>query len=72
MRALSYVILAPNPHNRQPWVVDLSQSDQIVIWRDKEKNLPETDPLDRQLTIGMACFLEQLKIAASQTGHCVL
>ena len=24
MRALSYAILAPNPHNRQPWMVDLS------------------------------------------------
>ena len=22
-RALSYAILAPNPHNRQPWLVDL-------------------------------------------------
>ena len=22
MRALSYAILAPNPHNRQPWLVD--------------------------------------------------
>ena len=23
MRALSYAILAPNPHNRQPWLVQL-------------------------------------------------
>ena len=68
-RALSYAILAPNPHNRQPWVVDLSVADQVTVWRDKEKNLPETDPFDRQLTIGMGCFLEQMAIAASQTGH---
>ncbi|MEO1612027.1 MAG: twin-arginine translocation signal domain-containing protein, partial [Pseudomonadota bacterium] len=53
MRALSYAILAPNPHNRQPWMVDLSVADQVTIWRDKAKNLPETDPFDRQLTIGM-------------------
>ena len=26
-RALSYAILAPNPHNRQPWLADLSQKD---------------------------------------------
>lgn len=71
MRALSYAILAPNPHNRQPWIVDLSIPDQIAIWRDKEKNLPETDPFDRQLTIGMGCFLEQLTVAASQTNHIV-
>ena len=58
-RALSYAILAPNPHNRQPWLVDLSSENLVVIWRDKEKNLPETDPFDRQLTIGMGGFLEQ-------------
>ena len=45
--------------------------DQVTIWRDKEKNLPETDPFDRQLTIGMGCFLEQMAIAASETGHTV-
>ena len=72
MRSLSYAILAPNPHNRQPWMVDLSIPNQITIWRDKSKNLPHTDPFDRQLTIGMGCFLEQLTIAASQTGDVVV
>lgn len=69
MRALSYAILAPNPHNRQPWMVDLAKEGEIAIWRDKAKDLPETDPHDRQLTIGMGCFMELLAIAASQTGH---
>lgn len=68
-QALSYAILAPNPHNRQPWLVDLDVDNQITIWRDPDKNLPETDPFDRQLTIGMGCFIEQLSIAASATGH---
>lgn len=71
MQALSYAILAPNPHNRQPWEVDLSAPDQVAIHRDKTRNLPATDPFDRQLTIGMGCFLEQLAIAASATGHAV-
>ncbi len=69
--ALSYALLAPNPHNRQPWSVDLSQPDKAIIYRDKALNLPETDPYDRQLTIGMGCFLELLKISASQSGHFV-
>jgi len=68
-RALSYAILAPNPHNRQPWEVDLGTDDTIVIWRDRQRNLPATDPFDRQLTIGMGCFLELLTIAAAESGH---
>lgn len=70
-RALSYAILAPNPHNRQPWIIDLQGTHRAVIWRDGEKNLPETDPFERQLTIGMGCFLEQMTIAASTSGHAV-
>ncbi|MDX1269988.1 MAG: hypothetical protein R3311_21660, partial [Oceanisphaera sp.] len=31
--------------------------------------LPETDPYDRQLTIGLGCFLEQMTIAASARGY---
>ena len=62
-------ILAPNPHNRQPWEVDLSEDGVIVVWRDRERNLPETDPFERQLTIGMGCFLELLALAAGETGH---
>ena len=67
--ALSYAILAPNPHNRQPWVAELTGDTGLVIWRDPSRNLPETDPFDRQLTIGMGCFLELLQIAAAERGH---
>ena len=68
-RALSYALLAPNPHNRQPWLVDLRKPDTVRVLRDRSKDLPETDPFDRQLTIGMGCFLEQMVIAASHTRH---
>jgi hypothetical protein len=69
MKALSYAILAPNPHNRQPWVAELQGDDQLTIHRDKTRNLPETDPFDRQLTIGMGCFLELLRMAAAEDGY---
>jgi hypothetical protein len=69
MRALSYAILAPNPHNRQPWVAQLQGDDRLIIHRDKTRNLAETDPFDRQLTIGMGCFLELLRMAAAEHGH---
>jgi hypothetical protein len=71
LRALSYAILAPNPHNRQPWTAELTAPDEVAVWRDPELNLPETDPHDRQLTIGMGCFLELMAIAAGETGHAV-
>ena len=38
-RALSYAILAPNPHNRQPWPVDLSEKYTVVLYRDIERDL---------------------------------
>ncbi|MEL7213693.1 MAG: twin-arginine translocation pathway signal protein [Pseudomonadota bacterium] len=68
-RALSYALLAPNAHNRQPWVAELIGVDRIRLHRDPALNLPETDPFDRQLTISMGCFLELLRIAAAQDGY---
>lgn len=69
--ALSYAILAPNPHNRQPWLVELNGEDGLTLYRDKTRELPETDPHARQLTIGLGCFLELMTIAASQRGQTV-
>ena len=68
MRALSYALLAPNPHNRQPWEAELIGDDTVAIWRDPARDLPVTDPFARQLTIGMGCFLELMRLAAAQDG----
>jgi hypothetical protein len=67
--ALSHALLAPNPHNMQPWLVRLEGDDTAVLYFDPEKGLPETDPFDRQLTIGFGCFLEQMTIAAAEVGY---
>ncbi len=71
MRALSYAILAPNPHNRQPWLVDLSVPDTVTLYVDLDRLLPHTDPFNRQITIGLGCFLETLRMAALQDGYAV-
>ena len=67
-KALSFAILAPNPHNRQPWLVDLVGDNRAVLYRDADRSLPETDPHDRQITIGLGCFLEILRQAAAEDG----
>lgn len=68
MKALSYAILAPNPHNRQPWLVDLSNEGKIILYVDTNRLLPHTDPFNRQITIGLGCFLEILRMAAAEDG----
>lgn len=69
MRALSFAIPAPNPHNRQPWLAELQGEGRLIIHRDKALDLPETGPFERQLTIGMGCFLELLRMAAADDGY---
>jgi len=71
LNALSYAILAPNPHNRQPWTIELIGADTVSIGFDANRQLPHTDPFDRQLTIGMGCFLELMIMAANASGFAV-
>jgi nitroreductase len=71
MAALSYALLAPNPHNRQPWLVELIGDDGVIIHRDTERELPHTDPHHRQLFIGLGAFIETMVLAASAQGYAV-
>lgn len=68
-KALSWAILAPNPHNMQPWIVDLSVQDEIALFIDRTRLLPVTDPFNRQITIGCGAFLELLMMALAAEGH---
>ncbi len=68
-RALSYAILAPNPHNRQPWTVSLLSDSEAILSCDLDRLLPETDPFDRQIVIGLGCFLELFSMATVHDGY---
>ncbi|MEN8195558.1 MAG: twin-arginine translocation pathway signal protein, partial [Pseudomonadota bacterium] len=68
-RALAYAILAPNPHNMQPWLVDLRVPDVITLYVDRTRLLPHTDPFSRQIMIGHGTFLELLHMAAAADGY---
>ncbi|OYY64188.1 MAG: hypothetical protein B7Y49_10575 [Sphingomonas sp. 28-62-11] len=69
--ALRYAILAPNPHNRQPWLIELVGTDRVLLRCDLDKRLPETDPFDRQITIGFGTFIEVARIAAAERGYAI-
>jgi len=66
---LSYAILAPNPHNKQPWIVDLTGPESFDLYVDQSRLLPETDPPFRQVHIGQGTFLENAALAAGQHGY---
>jgi len=67
--ALAHAILAPNPHNRQPWIADIRVPGQITLTVDTDRMLPHTDPMNRQIAIGLGCFLELLTMAAAERGY---
>ncbi|MDX2276330.1 MAG: hypothetical protein NW206_12835 [Hyphomonadaceae bacterium] len=67
--ALAHAILAPNPHNTQPWLAALDDADGVTMFCDLERRLPFTDPNDRQITIGLGAFSELYRLAAAQLGY---
>ena len=67
-RALAYAITAPNPHNLQPWLVDLREPDVITGYTDRDRVLPETDPFGRQILVGHGAFIELLVMALGSQG----
>jgi len=69
LKVLSYAILAPNPHNKQPWIVKLVGPSSFALYVDPHRLLPATDPYYRQIHIGQGTFLEIASIAASALGY---
>jgi hypothetical protein len=65
---LGYAILAPNSHNRQPWIADLREPDTITLHVDRERLLPMTDPWYRQIVVSQGTFIESLVIALRERG----
>lgn len=66
--AVAYALLAPNPHNLQPWIADLRQPGVVTFRCDRTRLLAETDPFSRQIIIGCGAFLELLRMAGAAQG----
>ncbi len=73
VRALGWAVLAPNPHNRQPWIAELpaAAADTVILRCDLDRRLPVTDPFDRQIAIGLGAFAELFRLAAAEDGRAV-
>jgi hypothetical protein len=65
---LAHALLAPNPHNRQPWIADLKRDGEITLICDGDRLLPETDPFGRQILVGCGAFIELAVLAAAERG----
>lgn len=68
-KALAWAILAPNPHNMQPWLVDLRTPGEIALYVDRTRLLPVTDPFGRQIMIGCGAFMKLLFLALAADNH---
>ena len=61
-------ILAANPHNSQPWLFHVTQT-QIDLFADRRRNLGTVDPFLHEMHIGLGCALENLLLAAPANGY---
>lgn len=68
---LAHALLAPNPHNRQPWRADLRREGEITLICDGDRLLPHTDPYGRQIVMGCGAFVELAVMAAAERGVAV-
>jgi hypothetical protein len=65
---IRYATLAANGHNTQPWKFAIKEN-VIEIHPDYTRRLPVVDPRDRELWISLGCALENLLVAARETGY---
>ncbi len=66
-RLIGAAVLAPSPHNSQPWIFRV-RGRCIGVIADRTRALPANDPDDRELTLSCGCALFNLRVAAAHAG----
>lgn len=69
LKAITYGITAPNPHNTQAWKFKLISDTEMLFYVDETRILPETDPSTRQIHIGCGAFLSCLVLGMQKEGY---
>lgn len=64
---LRYAVLAPSPHNTQPWRFKIT-SVGIDVFADHERRLPIADPQERELHLSVGASITNLRVAAAHFG----
>jgi len=66
-RIVDLARLAPSVHNTQPWWWRVSGT-TLELWADRERSLPVSDPLGRNLVISCGAALHHTVVAAEAIG----
>jgi hypothetical protein len=61
-------ILAANPHNSQPWLFRVSET-QVDLFADTTRNIGTVDPFLREMYTGLGCALENMALGAAAQGY---
>jgi nitroreductase len=64
---LGAAILAPSPHNTQPWLFGVGPG-RIDLYADRSRSTGAVDPFGRELHVGLGAALENLVLAAEANG----
>jgi nitroreductase len=70
-KPLEFAILAPSPHNVQPWRVRIRDDTRAELLIERARTLPNEDTQGSFLVLTMGMFLETLRIAAAHQQFAV-
>ena len=66
---VSWGILAPSAHNKQPWILDLNENEKsLTVYPDPKALGTSSDKYGRQANVGIGCFAANLSLALNAYG----